>query len=246
LKEITLPAQPIANSKGPQYKIATTLAHDVLAGKFTHFKFETAEPLEFEAGQYISVKVAETAVRAYSIATRYDLNHFDLLVDTRPGGPGSMFFENLKPGDKMQFLGPFGKFIFNENDGAESILFLATGSGISAIRCMVDRALSEKNFTKNMKIYFGLTFREEIFWKDHLDELVAKYPNFSYEIALFKPDSSWKGAQGFITQLVQRDFKDASKCSAYLCGHVAMISDATNILKQNGCPPERIYTERFV
>jgi len=53
-------------------------------------------------------------------------------------------------------------------------------------------------------------------------------------------------ARGFITELVKKDFPDASNCSAYLCGHRAMISDATDLLIQNGCPKGRIYTERFV
>ncbi len=246
MRQSILPVQPAAKSTGPKYKIAKTLEHINLAAKFNHYKFESAEPLNFEAGQYISVKVGEAAIRAYSIATRYDSTHFDLLVDTRPGGPGSTFFENLKAGDTMLFLGPFGKFTFCTTDGAETLLFMATGSGASAVRSMIDRALQEQKFTKKMKLYFGLTFKEEVFWKEHFDELAKNYPNFSYEIALFKPDATWTGASGFITELVKKDFPDASKCAAYLCGHRAMISDAHDILMANGCPEDRIYTERFV
>jgi acetyl coenzyme A synthetase (ADP forming)-like protein len=245
---IDLPLQPELKpkAKGPQYMTATCLSRDILASKYTHIKFESEKPLIFKPGQYISVKVAEDAIRAYSVATRQDDTHFDLLVDTRPGGPGSMYFENIKQGDKMPYLGPFGVFTFNQDDGAEELVFLATGSGTSAIRCMLDVALQELNYTKPMKLYLGLTFREEIFWKDHYDELAQKYPNFSYDIALFKPDESWEGATGFITELVKKDYPDASKCAAYLCGHRAMIADATDILEGNGCPKERIYTERFI
>lgn len=247
MTENNLPSQAAASkTAGPKLKIATTLEHVTLASKFNHYKFESDEPLVFSPGQYISVKVADTAIRAYSIATRYDDKHFDLLVDTRPGGPGSQFFEKLKPGDKMQFLGPFGKFIYTEEDGAEDLLFLATGSGASAVRCMIDHALLERHTTKKLKLYFGLTSDFEVFWQDHFAELSVKYPNFSFEIALFKPSENWVGAKGFITELVKRDYSDARKCSAYLCGHRAMISDASDILIANGCPKERIYTEKFV
>jgi Na+-transporting NADH:ubiquinone oxidoreductase subunit NqrF len=111
---------------------------------------------------------------------------------------------------------------------------------------MIDHALLENNSTKKMKLFLGLTYKKEIFWKDHFDELAQKYPNFSYEIALFKPDEDWDGAKGFITELVKEQYPDASKCAAYLCGHRAMIADASDILTANGCPKERIYTERFV
>jgi len=247
MNENNLPSQTIAaKATGPKMKIAKTLEHVTLASKFNHYKFESEEPLIFAPGQYISVKVADTAIRAYSIATRYDDKHFDLLVDTRPGGPGSQYFEKLQAGDKMQFLGPFGKFIYTEEDGADDLLFLATGSGASAVRCMIDHALLEKHTTKKLKLYFGLTSDFEVFWRDHFAELSVKYPNFSFEIALFKPSEEWAGAKGFITELVKRDYPDASKCSAYLCGHRAMISDASDILIANGCPKERIYTEKFV
>jgi NAD(P)H-flavin reductase len=246
MKTNALPSQPVAKAKGPQYKNAVTLSHETLASKFNHYKFEAAEPLMFEAGQYISVKVADTAIRAYSIATRYDSKHFDLLVDTRPGGPGSQYFENLKAGDVLQYLGPFGKFVLNPNDSSEELLFLATGSGASAVRCMIDVALLEMKMTKKMKLYFGLTSDFEIFWKDHFDELAAKYPNFSYDIALCKPSGEWHGSCGFITELLKKNHTDASKSSAYLCGHRNMIADATDILIAQGCPQERIYTERFV
>jgi ferredoxin-NADP reductase len=246
MKESTSLPAPAAAGKGPKYKTAVCLSHETLASKFNHYKFESEEPLIFKPGQYISVKVADDAIRAYSIATRYDDTHFDLLVDTRPGGPGSMFFENIKQGDKMAYLGPFGVFTFNGDDGADELLFLATGSGTSAVRCMLDISLQELKFTKPMKLYLGLTFEEEIFWEDHFKELAQKYPNFSYKIALFKPSENWKGATGFITELVKAEYPDATKVAAYLCGHRAMIADATDILLAQGCPKERIYTERFV
>ena len=141
---------------------------------------------------------------------------------------------------------PFGVFTFNKSDNADELLFLATGSGISAVRCMIDVSLLEDNFTKPITLYFGLTIPEEIFWKNHFEELEKEYSNFKFKIALFKPDESWKGATGFITELVKKNYPDASKCAAYLCGHRAMISDATDLLVKNGCPKERIYTERFI
>jgi len=229
-----------------QFKIAKTLKHEILAAKFHHYEFETEEPLKFKPGQYLSVKVSKSAVRAYSISCHEGLNKFDLLVDTRPGGPGSRFFENLKVNDKMAFLGPFGVFTLNLDDGAEHILFMATGTGISALRCMVDALLEEKKAKIPITFYFGLTHVDEIFWKDYLDEMTQKYPNFNYEISIFELDDTWKGHKGYITDLLKRDFPDAKKCAAYLCGHSAMIASAKSILLEKGCPKDRIYSEKFI
>ncbi len=230
----------------PQMKVATCKDHQVLASQYHYYELETQEPFNFEPGQYISVKVAPDAIRAYSIATHDGPNKFYLLVDTRPGGPGSKFFENLKPGDTVPFLGPFGVFTFNKDDGGEEILLLATGSGMSAVRCMMDTALQEYGVKKPVKLYFGLTYQEEVFWEDHFKELKEKYPNFDYRIVVCEPGEEWQGCTGFITKYVKEDYKDASKVSAYLCGHRAMISDATDLLLAAGCSKDRIYAERFI
>ena len=191
------------------------------------------------------MKVAPNTIRAYSIATQPDETHFSLLVDTRPGGPGSQFFENLKAGDVLTYMGPFGQFTFKPEDGADELLFLATGSGISAIRCMIESALIEHKLTKPIKLYYGLTHEGEIFWQDYWDDLKTTYPNFSYQVCLYKPTGNWQGPTGFITKLVEQDYPNASNCSAYMCGHKNMLEDAIQLLLRLGCPKERIYTERF-
>lgn len=227
------------------FKLAGCVGHKLLASKFNQYDFESEQPLKLIPGQYINVKVAPNTIRAYSVATQRDKTHFSLLVDTRPGGPGSQFFENLKVGDVITYMGPFGQFTFKPNDGAEDLLFLATGSGISAIRCMIEAALITHKLTKPIKLYYGLTHEGEIFWKDYWDKLERDYPNFSYQICLCKPTGPWQGPTGFITKLVERDYPNASKCSAYLCGHKNMLEDSIKLLLSLGCPKDRIYTERF-
>jgi len=231
----------------PQMKIATTTKHQVLAEYFNYYEVETKESFDFEPGQYISVRVAPNAIRAYSIASKLGPNKFALLVDIRPGGPGSKFFENLKAGDKIPFLGPFGNFKLKiDEKDVDRFIFLGTGSGMSAIRCMIDSALKEHGTKVPIKLYYGLTFTKEIFWQDYFEDLKKKYPNFDYEISIFKPDETWAGHAGFITEVVEKDCPDAKRHAAYLCGHRAMIADATELLIKNGCPKNRIYTERFV
>lgn len=230
----------------PKLMTATCTKHEVLAEYFNYYEVETEEPFDFKPGQYISVKVAPNAIRAYSIATKLAPNKFALLVDIRPGGPGSKFFEHLKSGDKIPFLGPFGIFTLKLAEKVEKMVFLGTGSGMSAIRCMIDSALKEHNLKIPIKLYFGLTYVKEIFWGEYFEELKKEYPNFDYEISIFKPEESWSGHQGFITEVVEKDCPDASNLAAYLCGHRAMIADATELLQKHGCPKTRIYTERFV
>lgn len=230
---------------GPKFKVATTLKTDVLAGKIRYFEFEAEQPLILQPGQYISVKVSSTRINCYSVAGQTTPTKFNLLIDTTPGGPGSKFFEALKLGDKITYLGPFGTFTLKPNDGGETILFLATGSGLAPLKNMFENLLRVNKAKQNMVLYLGLNNYEDIFMKDYLDALSAEFPNFKYQIAVFNKNTKWKGATGFITPLVKKDFPDASKCSVYMCGNKFMIGDATKILTDNGCPKERIYFEKY-
>jgi CDP-4-dehydro-6-deoxyglucose reductase, E3 len=229
----------------PAFKTAKAVGCKNLAGKYYSFAFETDQPLNSKPGQYVSVKVADTRINCYSIADQESPTEFSLLVDTTPGGPGSKYFEALQPGDTISFLGPFGTFAFKENDGESNIVFMGTGSGCSPLRYIIDDLLKVKKTKTPMTLYLGLRFVTDIFWKEYFEDLEKEYPNFKFVLVLSKPDATWQGKSGHITDTINQDFPDASDISVYLCGNKMMIDEANNILLSHGCKKERIYFEKF-
>jgi len=229
----------------PTFQEAVTKEHIVLAGKYHYFVFESKDSLLFKPGQYISIKVAPVRINCYSIACSLSDNLFGLLIDISPGGPGSKFFENLQAGDPITYLGPFGVFTYKETDGAENILFLATGSGVAPIRDLIDFLLKNRKIQTPITLYFGLRFEEDIFWKEYFEQLAREYLNFHFILSLSKPTDKWAGKSGHITTIIQKELTNASAYAAYLCGGKAMVDEGAVILQNLGCPKERIYLERF-
>lgn len=229
----------------PDFKKAKVIKNEVIASTYHDIWLEVGSEFEFEPGQFISVRVSEARINSYSIAGRVDESKIGLLVDVKPGGPGSQFFAGLREGNEVEFLGPLGKFVLQPNDGSEHLIFLGTGSGIAPLKCMIEAALREEKMTKPITLYFGLRYREDVFWDGYFRELEGGYENFGFKLCLSKPDESWQGLRGHITDFLRTDFPDASKCSAYLCGAEAMIREAEGILKELGMSPERIYHEKF-
>jgi NAD(P)H-flavin reductase len=229
---------------GPRFKEAAVVSHTMLAGNYHFFVLKPEAPFTYTAGQYISVKVADTRLNSYSIAG-HDGENFSVLIDVSPGGPGSLYFKDLKVGEKISFLGPFGIFTLKPEEGNNKILFLGTGSGCSPLKSILESALTEKNYKNEMILYFGLRYQNDVFWQDHFKELAEKYPNFKFKLILSKPNEAWQGQVGHVTEYLKQDFPDTSKCSAYLCGNKQMIEQATEILLLNGCPKEKIYSEKF-
>jgi NAD(P)H-flavin reductase len=227
------------------FKTAKTITCEILAGKFYHFVFETEVPIVCIPGQYISVKVADTRINNYSVVCNEDKNKFDLLIDTSPGGIGSKYFENLKAGDEISFLGPFGKFILKPDNAVKHILFLGTGSGCAPLRSMIDHLLKIEHVQTPITLYFGLRYQTDIFWRDYFEKLSQDYSNFKFVLVISKPDNSWQGKTGHITDYINQDFPDTSSLTAYLCGNILMIEESIKTLSSHGLAKEKIYTEKF-
>ncbi len=229
----------------PKFQIAKVLDCQVLAGKFYNFVLETEIPIIYKPGQYISIKVAHGRINSYSIAANEGESKFGLLIDTSPGGPGSKYFANLKPGDKISFLGPFGTFIYKPDDTVKHILFLATGSGCAPIRCMIDNLLKVERVQTPITFYLGLRYQTDIFWQEYFEKMSQDYPNFNFVLVISKPDTIWQGKSGHITNFISQDFPNAVDLAAYLCGNISMIKEVTDMLISCGLANEKIYTEKF-
>jgi ferredoxin-NADP reductase len=206
--------------------------------------FETDQPLVFVPGQFISIRVNERDIRSYSLAGQVGTKSYGMIVDIKPGGPGSKFFERMQAGQEFNFLGPLGQFVFKPDDGSAEILFLATGTGIAPLKAMLETVLTDGD-NRPMTLYFGLRHREDIFWDGYFNSLQTKYANFKFVLCLSKPCPEWRGVCGHITDLLAGDHANLNQASAYLCGNGQMIEEAQAVLQQLAMPKERIYFEKF-
>ncbi|MBI5357077.1 hypothetical protein HZB78_05735 [Candidatus Collierbacteria bacterium] len=196
-----------------KYK-AKVSSHELLAGSFQYLHFELISPdrIDFQAGQYIifNIDASRGLHRDYSIASQPSMNHaIELLVDIKPGGPGSEFLKKLQAGNEVEFIGPFGNFVvkeecsmLNAQRSTHQLLFVATGSGISPIRSMILDLLLVKKYQGQIKLWWGMRNQEDCFWSEDFDELEKNYPNFKWDLVLSNPPDNWPLHSGHVTQHV--------------------------------------------
>jgi len=228
-----------------KFKSGTVISHKLITGNFHYFVIKSPTPLDIKSGQFLSIKVSDQKINAYSVVGCLDINHFELLVDVSPQGVGSKYFENLKEGETVSYFGPAGTFTLKPEDGAKHLLFLATGSGIAPFKFMIEDALVKRKMTQQMTLYFGQRYKEDIIWRDLFENLAKTYPNFHFKLVLSKPPTDWTGPTGHITEHVKHDFTDTREYSAYICGSKEMVEESAMILLDSGCPKERIYFEKY-
>lgn len=212
------------------------------------------QPLAFQAGQYINLRVpSESAPRAFSIASAPQADReIELNVRLVPGGRATTWVHHqLKPGDKVQLSGPYGRFFVRRKaHDAEGLkfLFLAGGSGLSSPRSMILDLLAQ-GCTTPITLVNGARDTSELYHHAAFEALAREHANFCYVPALSHEaaDSGWNGARGFVHEVAKAHFdNDFRGHKAYLCGPPLMIDACITALMQGRLFERDIYTEKFI
>ncbi|MAG07666.1 hypothetical protein CMI46_02525 [Candidatus Pacearchaeota archaeon] len=197
-----------------------------------HFVLTTPDNFTFIPGQYISI-VADTEEeklrRAYSIGSKPMPNKLELCIKIIPDGALTPKLDLMKQGDKLELIGPLGKFILKEESKEKELIFVCAGTGISPFRSMIQYLL-EKGHDKPITLIAG--YRHHVLYDEEFTSLAKEHPNFKYEVAL-----SSKGKH------VQDILPVSKEAHYYLCGLDQMINSVKNILTESGV--ETIISEKY-
>jgi len=238
------------------------LTHDI-----KEFRFELRDPPEisYTAGQYIQLYCPPydgtgDVYRAYSISSNpAEKNVVDLQVRLVPGGICTTWcFEHLKEGDEVILNGPYGDFRLSDTDAP--IIFIAGGTGMAPIECMLNDMRNTGN-RRQATYFFGVNRVDELFHKEAMQGFERDLASFRFVPVVARPGegSGWTGETGLVTEALERNLapaersKDsgerraspASASEAYLCGSPGMIDASIAVLTNLGMPEENIFYDKF-
>ncbi len=215
------------------------------------------EDIKFKAGMYIQIvvppygKVKGTTQRAYSMSSRpLDDHRVEVLIRLVPGGIATTYVhEQLKEGDKMDLIGPFGDFRRSGTDAA--MICVAGGSGMAPFKSIIHEMIDNNITNRDMWYFFGARSLKDMFYMDEMRALEKENPWFHFVPALSEPaeEDNWTGDTGLITDVLDRYIKEnigvETDMEGYLCGSPGMINACNNVMTNNGIPLEKIYYDKF-
>lgn len=211
----------------------------------------------------------EDTVRAYSMANfpaegniitlnvRVATPPFDKAKGTwmnvNPGIVSSYIF-NLKPGDKVMMSGPFGEF-HPILDSEREMLWIGGGAGMAPLRSQIMHLTETLKITdRKMSYFYGARALIEAFYLEDFYRLEKEFPNFSFHLALDRPDpkadeAGVKYTPGFVHQVIYdtylKDHDAPEDIEYYMCGPGPMANAAQRMLDSLGVPPEMIMFDDF-
>ncbi|WP_294083720.1 NADH:ubiquinone reductase (Na(+)-transporting) subunit F [Proteiniphilum sp. UBA5384] len=211
----------------------------------------------------------EDTVRAYSMANypaegniitlnvRVATPPFDrekgAWMNVNPGIVSSYIFK-LKPGDKVMMSGPYGDFHPVLNSKRE-MLWVGGGAGMAPLRSQIMHMTKTlKTTDRKMSYYYGARALVEAFYLEDFYELEREFPNFSFHLALDRPDPAADAAgvkytPGFVHQVIYdtylKDHDAPEDIEYYMCGPGPMAAAVQRMLDSLGVPPEMIMFDDF-
>jgi len=199
--------------------------------------------IDFKAGQFVNFKLSNGEQKRqvpYTILNPPSKNNeIDFCIELIDGGFASSILKDVKEGDEIEIVGPFGQFTFDQTDDADEFCFIGTGTGIAPLYSMIKEYLPMIS-NKRFRLIFGVREKKDLIFNDELIELSKKYNNFVYVPTLTRED--WDGRKGRVQQHIGDDVEGKV---FYICGIKEMVTETKEYLVKKGVKPNMIRFERY-
>jgi dihydroorotate dehydrogenase electron transfer subunit len=163
------------------------------------------------AGQFIHVRTGDYSGmvlrRPFSINTADPATGI-LTIHFRTVGRGTDWFTRLRPGDRIDMLGPLGR-PFEVDPRSQHLLLIAGGLGMAGVRALADEAIRDG---RSVTLLFGGATAREVYPSSLLPDEVE------YIVAT---DDGSVGHHGYVTDLVPE--YEAWADQSFACGPLPML-----------------------
>ena len=173
--------------------------------------------------------------------------------DVMPGIASSYIF-TLKPGDKVTMSGPYGDFP-PTFDSKKEMMWVGGGAGMAPLRAQIMHMTKTlKTTDRKMSYFYGARALNEVFYLEDFLQLEKDFPNFSFHLALDRPDPAADAAgvrytPGFVHNVIYETYlknhEAPEDIEYYMCGPGPMSKAVVGMLDSLGVAPESIMYDNF-
>lgn len=221
-----------------------------------HFAFarDDGEILSYIPGQFITLYLesGETITRrSYSIAEPPGAGEtIDFAASYIKNGLASETLFNMKPGDKLNAGGPFGRLVLRDEQPKRYIL-AATGTGVTPYRAMLPtlkKRLAEEDL--NVVLLLGVQHQADLLYGDEFIQFANENPGFEFRAQFSREDSSALSKSHEHAGYVQTGIADIepnpTEDIVYLCGNPGMIDESYTLLQERGFDITTVRREKYI
>jgi ferredoxin-NADP reductase len=199
----------------------------------------------FLPGMFISIAIPlidEVRVRPYTIASLpAGSEPFEIVFNRVPGGATTGWLFARKPGDEINFTGPFGAFTLDRAPTAATV-FIAEGTGIAPIRPMLHKVL-ESPTAQAVDLLYAADREDHLLYRKELAALATQFPLLRFEHKV-SAGAIWT----VIHEVVRRRWMEADADRTrqfYICGIGPGVIETRDLLRAAGYERRAVRYEKW-
>lgn len=191
-----------------------------------------------QPGQYVKVAVPETGEGFFAIASRpgFDEGRLELLL--KLGGAVTDAIARLGAGGEVRVTAAQGKGFPLERAVGRDLVLVATGSGISPVRSVIETILPRRSELGIVSLYFGARTPSSFAYHEAFDAWRAASVDV-FPVASRPQDTGWTGLTGYVQSHLEG--VHLATGLAFLCGQKAMVEAVRKALVERGMQEESIF-----
>ncbi len=175
-------------------------------------------------------------------------------MKVNPGICSSYVFSR-KPGDKVTISGPYGEFFLPDGlSDKQELIFIGGGAGMAPMRSHLMHLFKTEKTSRPVSFWYGARALKEAPYVDEFRAIEKDFPNFSFNLALDRPDpeadaAGEKYTPGFVHNVLYENYlkhhQAPEDCIYLMCGPPMMIASVVKMLDSLGVPSENILYDNF-
>lgn len=194
-------------------------------------------PLFTTPGQYVRARIAGAAKEAFlAIACAPGSASFELLLQRAAGAEPPKAVDAIAAvpaGGTIEITAPAGKGYPVAEEAGRDLLLFAGGSGISAIRSLLEHVADRRADYGRIVLLYGARTIEEMAYRSRFEDW-AKRGVDVFPVLSRAPAGSWSGRQGYVMQCLPELALDAGRVSAFVTGGKAFDAAVSEALGKLG------------
>lgn len=191
-----------------------------------------AQPVLFQAGQFLNVRSPQGWVRSYSLANLPASDQsLELHVRVLPQGKMSHWLTaDCRPGDVLEISAAHGHCIYTAGEPQQPLLLVATGTGLAPLVGILRTALAQGH-SGPVRLYHGVREAADLYLHKTLQALAAEHANLQYYGCASGAGAAETSGiqagkdvrQGRAADLAFQHQADLQGSRVYLCGSPEMV-----------------------
>jgi len=227
---------------------AHVVAVEALTGDVVRVSLRPEKPLEYRAGQYLTLRRSDGLSRAYSIANQPQAEdgRLELHVRVFPDGQMSSWLAGgAALGAGVWLRGPIGDCFYVPGNPGQPLLLAGTGTGLAPLWGIVHDALASGH-SGPIELWHGARTEDGLYLVRELEALAAAHDQLSYRRCVLRGAASGGTQLGSLDEVVLASASAFDGRRIFLCGDAGFVGQLKRKVFLKGAALRDIHCDAFV